>query len=76
MMMSLSKSQTIRIKKSYLKLEVKGLIAKKRGKPSPNKISDDLLANAASIIFEKYYDFGPTFACDYLKEKQNINKSK
>jgi transposase len=75
-MMKLSKSQTIRIKKSYLHFGIKGLISKRRGKQSPNKISDKVLSKAASIISEKYFDFGPTFACEKLKEKHNINMSK
>ena len=75
-MMGLSKSQTIRIKKSYLQLGVEELISKRRGKPSPNKISNEILFEAVSIIAEKYFDFGPTFACEKLREKHNIKISK
>jgi transposase len=75
-MMGLSKSQTIRIKKSYLQFGIKGLISKRRGNPSPNKISNEILSKAASIITEKYFDFGPTFAREKLIEKHNINMSK
>ena len=71
-MLGLSKSQTIRIKKSYKNFGIKGLISTKRGQPSPNKIPDEILSEVASIITKKYYDFGPTFACEKLNEKHNI----
>lgn len=71
-LMNLSKRQTIRIKNSYLKSGVKGLISKRRGKPSPNKISDEIKQKAASIIREKYYDFGPTLAKEKLETNEDI----
>jgi len=75
-MMGLSKSQTIRIKRSYLRFGIKGLISKRRGQPSPNKLPDEILSKAISIISEKYFDFGPTFACEKLRKKHNIKMSK
>lgn len=74
-MMGLSKSQTIRIKKAYKLFGPSGLISKRRGKPSPNKIPDKILLEAISIINKKYFDFGPTFACEKLREKHNIKIS-
>ena len=74
-MMGLSKCQTIRIKKAYKLYGAIGLVSKRRGKPSPNKIPDKILQEAISIITKKYYDFGPTFACEKLIEKHNIKMS-
>ena len=74
-MMNLSKSQTIRVKKSYKQFSAQGLISKRRGKPSPNKIPDEILSQAAFIINNKYFDFGPTFACEKLNELHNIKIS-
>ncbi len=74
-MMGLSKSQTIRIKKAFKLFGSVGLISKRRGKPSPNKIPDKILQEAISIISKRYYDFGPTFTCEKLKEKHNIKIS-
>ena len=62
-MMNLSKSQTIRIKKAYNQFGIAGLISKRRGRPSPNKISNEILSKVVSIINKKYFDFGPTLAC-------------
>jgi len=73
--MGLSKSQTIRIKKAFKLFGSVGLISKRRGKPSPNKIPDKVLQDAISIINKKYSDFGPTFACEKLIEKHNIKIS-
>lgn len=74
-LMRLSKSQSIRIKKTYLANGVYGLISKRRGKPSPNKIPDYIKENIASIIFNKYFDFGPTLAREMLEEYHNIKIS-
>lgn len=74
-MMGLSKSQTIRVKKAFNKFGTQGLISKRRGKPSPNKIPDEILSQAINLINKKYYDFGLTFACEKLREKHNINMS-
>ena len=41
-LMNLSKRQAIRVKNSYLKFGIKGLISKRRGKPSPNKIPNEI----------------------------------
>lgn len=74
-MMGLSKIQTIRIKKAYKLYGPIGLVSKRRGKPSPNRIPDKILQEATSIITKKYYDFGPTFTCEKLNEKHNIKIS-
>ena len=51
------------------------MISKRRGKASPNKISEEIRLQAINLISEKYYDFGPTFACEKLKEKHSIHMS-
>ena len=71
-LMKLSKRQAIRIKYSYLKSGIKGLISKRRGKPSPNKISDEIKQKTASVIREKYYDFGPTLAKEKLEKNEDL----
>jgi len=73
-MMKLSKSQTIRVKKAFLQFGIKGLISKRRGKPSPNKISDEILCQVVAIIKKRYSDFGPTFACEKLNDRQYRGK--
>lgn len=74
-LMKLSKRQVIRIKKAFKLFGPVGLISKRRGMPSPNRIPKNILDKTASIVTKKYYDFGPTFACEKLKEKHNIKIS-
>ena len=49
-LLKLSLRQVIRIKNSYLKLGIKGLISKKRGKPSPNRIDEKIKQKALFLI--------------------------
>lgn len=74
-LMGVSKIQSIRLKKSFITHGPKGLISKRRGKASPNKIPDKIKQKTAKILTEKYYDFGPTFAKEKLEEDHNINIS-
>ena len=47
-----------------------------RGKPSNRKFSDEFKEDIITIVKQKYYDFGPTFASEKLKDNENkkINK--
>lgn len=74
-LMKVSKSQSIRIKKAYLAFGIKGLVSKRRGKPSPNKMSNILKEKIISLIKENYSDFGPTLACEKLSEDHSISVS-
>jgi len=50
---------------------VRGLISKKRGRPSNNRWAAPLQHKILSIVREKYHDFGPSFALEKLKENHN-----
>jgi hypothetical protein len=65
-----------RLKSLVVKLGAKGLAHKNRGKSSNRKTADDVLEKAKTQIKEKYYDFGPTFASEKLKENDDIELSK
>ena len=65
-----------RLKSLVVEQGAKGLAHKSRGKPSNQKTDDTTLAKAKKQIIEKYYDFGPTFASEKLKENDNIELSK
>ena len=54
---------------------VDGLISKHRGKPPNNKISDAVRTQALKLIHEKYSDFGPTLAHEYLTEQHGLTFS-
>src|SRR5689334_18253175 len=58
--------QVQRLLQAYRTQGVSGLISKKRGKPSNNKIADTIKQYALSLIKERYVDFGPTLAAEKL----------
>ena len=70
--LGLSAKQTRRIWKRYLGEGAKGLISRKRGQPSSNKISDKMKSNVMEIVRAKYPDFGPTQATEKLKERDGV----
>jgi transposase len=45
----------------------RGLISKKRGRPSNNRLAAPLQHKILSIVQEKYHDFGPSLALEKLK---------
>jgi len=52
-----------------------GLVSKRRGKPSNRAYSDDFKKEVVSLITDKYSDFGPTLAKEYVSEKHQITIS-
>ncbi|MBL0941322.1 MAG: ISNCY family transposase [Alphaproteobacteria bacterium] len=73
--MQISVRQVQRLLQAYRKQGVPGLLSKKRGKPSNNKISDTVKQYAISLIKEHYVDFGPTLAAEKLFEKHDLKLS-
>jgi len=73
---NLSTRQIRRLKFKVKKKGIGGIIHGNRGKESNNKISEEKIKEIESIIKEKYYDFGPTFATEKLYENHQIKISK
>lgn len=67
--------QVKRMVKVYRQEGAKGLVHKARGRASNNRIAQDKLDQAISIINEKYKDFGPTLAQEKLVEEHGIKLS-
>lgn len=70
--LGLSLRQTKRIRKSYLTDGEQGLISKKKGKPSSNRISEEIRCKIMNLVREKYADFGPTLASEKLQERDQL----
>lgn len=70
--LNLSDRQIRRLLKRYKKEGEMGLISRKRGKVSNNRISEELREKVLSLIKEQYYGFGPTLAAEKLDELHNI----
>lgn len=53
-----------------------GLVSRKRGRPSNRRFSDAFRDQVVGIVRERYADFGPTLACEYLAEQHGITLSR
>ncbi|UXI04590.1 ISNCY family transposase [Photobacterium sp. TY1-4] len=73
--LSLSIRQVQRLVTRFRQIGAVGIIHQRRGKPSPNKIHDDVRYQCLNIIRECYLDFGPTLAHEKITERHNISIS-
>ena len=71
-LLCLSLRQAQRLIKAYKEKGPQGLISKKRGMANIRKMSLEKRLKIAVIVREKYSDFGPTFASEKLREKENL----
>jgi transposase len=70
--LGLTVRQINRLSHRYLEDGPAGLASRKRNKPSNNQLSADKANRALMIIRDRYADFGPTLACEKLREVHNI----
>ena len=68
--------QIKRLVRVYRQQGAKGLVSKKRDKPSNNRLSEETKQNILALIKDKYIDFGPTFLGEKLLENHDITVSK
>lgn len=74
--LGLSSKQTRRLWQRYQKEGPQGLISQRRGKPSNNRLPDELIQQALTLIREKYIDYGPTLVKEKLEEKYSLRLAK
>ena len=67
--------QIKRIWRSYRRQGAAGLISKKRGKPSNNRLKPGTRQKAIDLLYRHYYDFGPTLAHEKLTERHHLKLS-
>jgi len=67
---------TKRLKAMVVKLGAEGLIHGNRGRTGNRKLNPEIITKAKKHLKEKYYDFGPTFATEKLKENHGIKINK
>lgn len=75
-LLKVSCRQIRRLLKAYRRQGAEGLVSKKRGMPSNNRICEEVKQNILAITKERYFDFGPTFLKEKLFENHNINVSR
>jgi len=62
----LSLRQAKRLRRRYREHGAAGLISKRRGRASNNRVDPERLAAAIALVRERYVDFGPTLASEKL----------
>lgn len=68
----LSTRQIKRLLARYRQDGAAGLISRHIGRPSNNRLSDALCDQAVMLIRSHYHDFGPTLACEKLRERHDL----
>jgi hypothetical protein len=53
-----------------------GLVSRQRGQPSHRQLASGVADMALAIIRDRYADFGPTLACEKLRERHGISLAK
>lgn len=74
--LSLCPRQIYRLLSRFRADGVAGLVSRKRGRPSNRRFSDAYRDRVVTIVRERYADFGPTLACEYLAEQHGITLSR
>lgn len=74
--LGMSLKQLRRVRTRYLAEGKAGLISKKRGQVSGNKIPEKIRDKVMSLVRAKYIDFGPTLAHEKLQERHRIQISR
>lgn len=65
-----------RLLERYQQHGMSGMISGRRGKQSNNLLDPQIASNAIALVRECYADFGPTLACEMLKERHQVTLSK
>lgn len=71
-MLGISLRQVKRLYRGYRERGAKGLVSRRRGKASNNRLDAGVLQRALDLIKEKYADFGPTLAHEKLSEGEQL----
>ncbi|WP_105133654.1 ISNCY family transposase [Burkholderia sp. BE12] len=71
--LDLSVRQIERLVLRYRAAGVAGLVSGKRGRPSNHQLPAGKAQRALALIRERYADFGPTLACEKLRECHGID---
>ena len=74
--LQLTKRQVNRLVRRYRADGAAGLISRQRGQPGHRQLADGITDIALAIIRDRYPDFGPTLACEKLRERHGISLAK
>jgi transposase len=74
--LGLTTRQVQRLVNRYRTEGVLGLVSRKRGRAGNHQLAPQLANSVLTIIRERYADFGPTLACEKLRELHGITVGK
>ena len=65
-----------RLYRAYRERGAQGLVSRRRGKPSNNRLDPQVVQQTIDLIYDRYRDFGPTLAHEKLTEVHNLRLSR
>ena len=68
--------QVLRLRKRFVEGGADAMAARHRGKPSNNQLKAGLAKDVLELVDKRYADFGPTFACEKLRDEHKLILSK
>ncbi|WP_066721605.1 ISNCY family transposase [Sphingomonas pituitosa] len=74
-LLGLERSQLYRLLRRLRADGAAGLVSRKRGRPSNRRFSDAFRQHVIAIVRQRYADFGPTLAAEYLAERHGVTLS-
>lgn len=74
--LQVSTRQVRRLQERFAQAGLAGIASKRRGMPGNNQLDAGLAQKAVLIVREHYADFGPTLACEMLREHHALALSK
>lgn len=75
-LLALSRRQVFRLLDKFRSIGPHGLASQKRGRPSNNQIHPAMRQLAMMLVRQYYADFGPTLACEKLREQHDCRVSR
>jgi len=74
-LLGIGERQVKRLLRRYRQQGARGLVSKRRGKPSNNQMGEETLRKVLDQLKGKYKGFGPTLACEKLVEVEGLKIS-
>jgi transposase len=75
-LLGISERQVKRLLGRFRQQGARGLVSKRRGKPSNNQMAEKTSRKVLDLLKSKYKGFGPTLACEKLVEVEGLKISK
>ncbi len=73
--LGITRRQVKRLLRAYRRDGAKGLVSKRRGKPSNNRLAETTKQRALDLLKSTYVGFGPTLAHEKLVERDGLHLS-